>query len=112
MDEVTITNGFRWSVIAQFRVESLINPAQQDKISILKAGVDRANPNFVEGTLITIFPWEDILDKEVKLVAKQNSQLAVGHSLFKEISEGLVPVLSRDFRSLIPFNFSRTLPLT
>ena len=77
MDEVTITNGFRWSVIAQFRVESLINPAQQDKISILKAGVDRANPNFVEGTLITIFPWEDILDKEFKLVAKQNSQLSV-----------------------------------
>ena len=49
LEEVTMTDSFRKSVVAQFKAESLINAAQESEIIMMPAEVDRSDPMLSEG---------------------------------------------------------------
>ena len=60
LEEVTMTDSFRKSVVAQFKAESLINAAQESEIITMRAEVDRSDPMFAECFQFPGFPWGKI----------------------------------------------------
>ena len=76
-DDVTITDDFQKSVIAQFKAESLMNAAKKDELLTMRAEINRANTAFSEELIPPVFPWSQIPESDIKLIAKQSSATTV-----------------------------------
>ena len=76
-DDITITDEFRKSVIAQFKAESLMNAARKEELSTMRAEIDMTNTAFSDELIPPVFPWDKIPDSDIKLISKQASSTAV-----------------------------------
>ena len=76
-DDITITDDFRKSVIAQFKAESLMNAAKKDEMVTMRAEIDRSNTVFSEDLIPPVFPWNEITESDIKLISKQGSATTV-----------------------------------
>ena len=76
-DDITITDNFQKSVIAQFRAESLMNAAKKDELLTICAEIDRSNTAFSEELIPPVFPWIEIPESDIKLISKQGSATTV-----------------------------------
>ena len=107
LEEVTMTDSFRKSVVAQFKAESLINAAQESEIITMRAEVNRSDPILAECSQFPGFPWEKIAEKEVKIISKQNSLMSVLDFSTKPLKHWCQHFLEIFDRSFITSNLGR-----
>ena len=76
-DDITITDEFRRSVIAQFKAESLMNAARKEELSAMRAEINRSTTVFSDELIPPVFPWDKIPESDIKLISKQGSSTSV-----------------------------------
>ena len=76
-EDITITDEFRRSVIAQFKAESLMNAAKKEEIVAMRAEINRSNTVFSDELIPPVFPWDKIPESDIKLISKQGSSTTV-----------------------------------